>query len=67
MHNFNTTRRGWNFLQTPGPTNIPTRILNAMHHPAVEFLGPEFMHLKYTQNPKTPKPLKYEIKNSIKT
>ncbi len=43
MHNFNRTRRGWNFLQTPGPTNIPTRILNAMHEPAVEFLGSEFM------------------------
>ena len=43
MHNFNRTRRGWNFLQTPGPTNIPTRILNAMHQPAVEFLGSEFM------------------------
>ena len=43
MRNFNTKQRGWNFLQTPGPTNIPGRILNAMHQPAVEFLGPEFM------------------------
>ncbi|MEK9752136.1 MAG: aminotransferase class V-fold PLP-dependent enzyme [Rhodospirillaceae bacterium] len=38
-----TVQRGWNFLQTPGPTNIPYRVLNAMHRPAVEFLGPEFM------------------------
>ena len=36
-------QRGWNFLQTPGPTNIPNRILNAMHRPAIEFLGPDFM------------------------
>jgi len=37
-----TVLRGWNFLQTPGPTNIPNRILNAMHRPAVEFAGPDF-------------------------
>ena len=43
MHNFNSKQRGWNFLQTPGPTNIPGRILSAMHQPAVEFLGPEFI------------------------
>ena len=38
-----SVQRGWNFLQTPGPTNIPNRILNAMHRPAIEFLGPDFM------------------------
>jgi len=38
-----TVKRGWNFLQTPGPTNIPFRVLNAMNRPAVEFLGPDFM------------------------
>ena len=43
MPKFNTSQRGWNFLQTPGPTNIPNRVLTAMHQPAVEFLGPEFM------------------------
>lgn len=43
MPNFNTSQRGWNFVQTPGPTNIPNRVLSAMHQPAVEFLGPEFM------------------------
>lgn len=38
-----TVQRGWNFLQTPGPTNIPFRVLNAMNRPAVEFLGPDFV------------------------
>ena len=38
-----SVQRGWNFLQTPGPTNIPNRVLNAMHRPAVEFSGPDFM------------------------
>ncbi len=38
-----SVQRGWNFLQTPGPTNIPNRVLNAMHRPAIEFLGPDFM------------------------
>jgi len=40
-----TVLRGRNFLQTPGPTNIPGRILNAMHRPAVEFSGPDFIEL----------------------
>ncbi len=39
-----SVQRGWNFLQTPGPTNIPNRILNAMHRPAIEFLGPDFIN-----------------------
>lgn len=37
-----TVKRGRIFLQTPGPTNIPERVLNAMHRSAVEFGGPEF-------------------------
>jgi len=40
-----TVLRGRNFLQTPGPTNVPGRILNAMHRPAVEFSGPDFIEL----------------------
>jgi len=40
-----TVLRGRNFLQTPGPTNVPGRILNAMHRPAVEFSGPDFVEL----------------------
>lgn len=34
--------RGREFLQTPGPTNIPDRILNAMHRPAIDFASPTF-------------------------
>jgi len=34
--------RGFNFLMTPGPTNIPERILRAMHRPGMEYAGPEF-------------------------
>ena len=40
-----TVRRGRNFLQTPGPTNIPDRVLRAMHQPAWEYSGPEFIDL----------------------
>lgn len=38
-------RRGRNFLQTPGPTNIPGRVLRAMHQPAWEYSGPDFVAL----------------------
>ncbi len=38
-------RRGRNFLQTPGPTNIPERVLRAMHQPAWEYSGPDFVAL----------------------
>jgi alanine-glyoxylate transaminase/serine-glyoxylate transaminase/serine-pyruvate transaminase len=38
-------RRGREFLHTPGPTNIPDRILNAMRRPAVDFNAPEFVDL----------------------
>jgi alanine-glyoxylate transaminase/serine-glyoxylate transaminase/serine-pyruvate transaminase len=38
-------RRGRNFLQTPGPTNIPDRVLRAMHQPAWEYSGPDFVEL----------------------
>jgi alanine-glyoxylate transaminase/serine-glyoxylate transaminase/serine-pyruvate transaminase len=37
-----TVKRGNEFLHTPGPTNIPGRILNAMHRPSVDFVSPEF-------------------------
>ncbi len=36
-------KRGRNFLHTPGPTNIPERILRAMNRPAVDFMAPEFV------------------------
>jgi len=35
-------KRGREFLHTPGPTNIPDRLLNAMHRPAMDFASPEF-------------------------
>jgi alanine-glyoxylate transaminase/serine-glyoxylate transaminase/serine-pyruvate transaminase len=35
-------RRGRQFIQLPGPTNVPHRILSAMHHPMVDFSGAEF-------------------------
>jgi alanine-glyoxylate transaminase / serine-glyoxylate transaminase / serine-pyruvate transaminase len=36
-------RRGREFVQLPGPTNIPDRVLNAMHEPARDFAAPAFV------------------------
>jgi len=36
---------GWHFLQIPGPTNIPGRVLRAMDRPAIDQRGPEFARL----------------------
>ena len=33
---------GRHFLQTPGPTNLPERVLNAMHRNPINHRGPEF-------------------------
>src|SRR5271154_4895812 len=33
---------GRHFLQTPGPTNLPDRVMNAMHRNAINHRGPEF-------------------------
>ena len=33
---------GRHFLQTPGPTNLPDRVLRAMDHNAINHRGPEF-------------------------
>ena len=38
-----STLRGRNILMAPGPTNIPDRVLRAMHKPAVELGTPEFV------------------------
>ncbi len=35
-------RRGRELIQLPGPTNIPERVLRAMHRPIVDFGSPEF-------------------------
>jgi alanine-glyoxylate transaminase / serine-glyoxylate transaminase / serine-pyruvate transaminase len=33
---------GRHFLQIPGPTNVPDRVLRAMDHPVIDHRGPEF-------------------------
>jgi alanine-glyoxylate transaminase/serine-glyoxylate transaminase/serine-pyruvate transaminase len=39
------TKRGRNFLMTPGPTTVPERVLAAMQHPAVDLIDPDFVKL----------------------
>jgi len=36
---------GRHFLQIPGPTNVPDRVLGAMHQPTMDHRGPEFAAL----------------------
>ena len=38
-------RSGRHFLQIPGPTNVPDRILRAMARPTIDHRGPEFRAL----------------------
>jgi len=38
-------RRGRHFLQIPGPTNVPDRVLRAMDMPTIDHRGPEFQEL----------------------
>ena len=38
-------RAGWHFLQIPGPTNVPDRILRAVNRPVIDHRGPEFAKL----------------------
>ena len=40
-----TTRTGRHFLQIPGPTNVPDRILRAIAQPTIDHRGPEFGEL----------------------
>ena len=42
-----TVHTGRHFLQIPGPTNIPDRVLRAMDMPALDHRGPEFAELGY--------------------
>jgi len=37
-----TARSGRHFLQIPGPTNVPDRILRALAQPTIDHRGPEF-------------------------
>jgi alanine-glyoxylate transaminase/serine-glyoxylate transaminase/serine-pyruvate transaminase len=36
---------GRHFLQIPGPTNVPDRVLRAIDHPTIDHRGPEFSAL----------------------
>jgi alanine-glyoxylate transaminase/serine-glyoxylate transaminase/serine-pyruvate transaminase len=40
-----TQRSGRHFLQIPGPTNVPERVLRAMNRPTIDHRGPEFQAL----------------------
>jgi alanine-glyoxylate transaminase/serine-glyoxylate transaminase/serine-pyruvate transaminase len=45
MARLNAHPSGRHFLQIPGPTNVPDRILRAMDHPTIDHRGPEFQGL----------------------
>ncbi len=38
-------RRGRHFLQIPGPTNVPDRVLRALAQPTIDHRGPEFSRM----------------------
>ncbi len=40
-----TIHEGRHFLQIPGPTNVPDRVLRAMTRPTIDHRGPEFASL----------------------
>jgi alanine-glyoxylate transaminase/serine-glyoxylate transaminase/serine-pyruvate transaminase len=40
-----TFRSGRHFLQIPGPTNVPDRVLRAIDRPTIDHRGPEFGQL----------------------
>ena len=40
-----TIHTGRHFLQIPGPTNVPDRVLRAMDRPVIDHRGPEFAQL----------------------
>jgi hypothetical protein len=42
MKNIATAHTGRHFLQIPGPTNVPDRVLRAIAMPTVDHRGPEF-------------------------
>ena len=45
MRNTATSHTGRHFLQIPGPTNVPDRVLQAMAMPTIDHRGPEFGEL----------------------
>ncbi|MBV8925072.1 MAG: aminotransferase class V-fold PLP-dependent enzyme, partial [Bradyrhizobium sp.] len=42
-----TVHSGRHFLQIPGPTNIPDRVLRAMDMPGLDHRGPEFAEIGF--------------------
>ncbi len=52
-------KSGRHFLQIPGPTNVPDRILRAMDRPVIDHRGPEFAELALD--------VLYDIKSIFKT
>jgi alanine-glyoxylate transaminase / serine-glyoxylate transaminase / serine-pyruvate transaminase len=42
-----TVTRGRHFLQIPGPTNVPERVLRAIARPTIDHRGPEFARLTH--------------------
>ena len=42
-----TVHTGRHFLQIPGPTNIPDRVLRAMDMPGLDHRGPEFAEIGF--------------------
>lgn len=45
MKNTTPVHTGRHFLQIPGPTNVPDRVLHAMASPTIDHRGPEFAEL----------------------
>ena len=41
----NTSKSGRHFLQIPGPSNVPERILHAIAHPTIDHRGPQFQKI----------------------
>src|SRR5919205_3221709 len=45
MPSSSTRRAGRHFLQIPGPTNVPDRVLRAIDFPTIDHRGPDFAQL----------------------
>jgi alanine-glyoxylate transaminase / serine-glyoxylate transaminase / serine-pyruvate transaminase len=45
MHSHPPLHTGRHFLQIPGPTNVPDRVLSAIQRPTIDHRGPEFARL----------------------
>jgi len=45
MFNLDRHPSGRHFLQIPGPTNVPDRVLRAIDRPTIDHRGPEFAQL----------------------